>query len=214
MRIDRNNNEFLFVLYLYIFAIIKPILALLSPYSTLILLTCVLLVVIKRLMISITISYRNFTIWLLTSVFFVTFLLWGKYIGNYSVVDQYIINFVIYGIIPLFLLTSVKDYSKVLFFVSRLSIVATVIIIADPFIGFILTGGYMEYGFTMLTYSFAGIVLNYYKFEHKWCGLLIIIDLILIAVYGNKGALITALVLLFATIITKERMILKKMFYI
>jgi membrane protein len=211
MRIDRNNNEFLFVLYLYIFAIIKPILALLSPYSTLILLTCVLLVVIKRLMISITISYRNFTIWLLTSVFFVTFLLWGKYIGNYSVVDQYIINFVIYGIIPLFLLTSVKDYSKVLFFVSRLSIVATVIIIADPFIGFILTGGYMEYGFTMLTYSFAGIVLNYYKFEHKWCGLLIIIDLILIAVYGNKGALITALVLLFATIITKERMILKKM---
>ena len=113
MRIDRNNNEFLFVLYLYIFAIIKPILALLSPYSTLILLTCVLLVVIKRLMISITISYRNFTIWLLTSVFFVTFLLWGKYIGNYSVVDQYIINFVIYGIIPLFLLTSVKDYSKV-----------------------------------------------------------------------------------------------------
>ncbi len=78
MRIDRNNNEFLFVLYLYIFAIIKPILALLSPYSTLILLTCVLLVVIKRLMISITISYRNFYNLAFNFGLFFTFLLWGN----------------------------------------------------------------------------------------------------------------------------------------
>lgn len=210
MIVNRRCNEYWFVFYLYLFLLLKPVISIVPQFSTIILLACVILILMMKLLISTVMIQKNFVLFLIITVFFCGFLLWGKFVRHYSVVDQYIINFIIYGVIPLFMLTGVKDYSKVLAFISRFSIITTIVVFADPFIKFQFTGGYMEYGFDMLMYSFSGIILSYYYFEEKWCRWLILMDLILIGLYGNKGAAVAALILFFVASNLKERMNIKR----
>ena len=207
---NRHCDEYWFVAYFYIFLLLKPIISIVPQYSTIILLISVVLMLILKLLTSTVIIQKNFILFLAITLFFGVSLLWGKLVNHYSAVDQYIINFVIYGVIPLFIMSGKMDYSKVLAFISRFSLIATVVIFADPFMEYQFTGGYMEYGFNMLTYSFAGIILNYYYFEKKWCRWLILVDLVLITIYGNKGAVVAALILFFVASNLKERMIVKK----
>lgn len=206
MTINRRSIEYLFVLYMFLFAFVKPVIAMIPQYSTVVLFVCAILIFIKRLMITTSFNKNYFVIWGISSFLFLIALILGEYFNHYDDTSQYIVNFIIYGIIPVFLIEGVEDFSKVLYYIHRFSIIATVILIWDPFVEYAMMGEYMTYGLYMLWYSFAGLLLTYYLYEKKYVFPLIVIDVFVLIVYGNKGAALCGIFLLFLVVLLKRRL--------
>lgn len=210
MTFKRKPNEYYFVLYLFIFPLLRPVLAVFPNYTTSILFICVLYIISRRLWASPKLNKNSIIKWLIVTIIFIPFFIWSIFFEHYDIVNQYFINYIIYAVIPLFLMIDVNNYDLVISYISKFSILTTILLIADPFFKYFLTGGYMEYGLNLLMYSLTGMILNYYYFNRKKYFILIIIDLIFIAIYGNKGALIGAIVLFIISEIFKNKLTIKK----
>ena len=192
MKKQLTTPEFLFIFYVFGFAMLRPVLFLFRSYSTIIIALFIIIVLLISVINNHVLGKKNFVRWLIISIFFEVLL----YVSPSIVSETYMINYFMYGIVSLYLLINVSDYKLVLQWVIRFSCVNGVLLIADPFLEYQFNGGYMEYGFNMLMFSFVGILIGYFYLKNQYFFIPIVIELIMISFYGNKGACVTAVILL------------------
>ena len=183
--------EFTFVLYVFGFATLRPVLWLFRPWSSAIISIFMAANVFASLLECYMLEEGNFAKWITVSTLFGILLLFSPA----KEAEKYIVNFFMYGCVSLFLLINVNDYKAVLEWVVKLSCVNGALLIFDPFFGYRFNGGYMEYGFNMLMFSFTGVLLGFFYLRKKKYFCPMIAELLMISFYGNKGACITAVIL-------------------
>ena len=183
--------EFIFVFYVFGFAMLRPFLFLFRTRSSVIIAFFIVATLLLCIFNSHVFEKKCFIKCMIASVFFETLL----YFSVPEVSKTYMVNYFMYGIITLFLLINVNDYQKILYWIVRFSCINGILLILDPFFSYQFNGGYMEYGFNILMYSFTGLLFGYFYYRKRPFLVPIVIELIMISFYGNKGACITAILL-------------------
>ena len=150
--------EFIFVLYFFGFATLRPIVFLAQSKSTLVIFAFILITVLLSLFNSHTFNKNSFFKWLVISALAVFIL----YFSPKEIRSTYMMNFFMYGVLPLFLLLNVDDYELVLQWVVRFSCLNGIVLILDPFFDYQLNGTYMSYGLNMLVFSLSGLIVGYF----------------------------------------------------
>lgn len=140
---------------------------------------------------SATINWKPIIILLCTvSIFSINFALAGN-----SHTFSYAYQFMIYGAMPLIFLARIIRFDRFFLYFAYLSIATVALIGLDPVNGYTLTTDYMGYGYFVMLPAYASfyIARKYYK---KILFLpLEIATLLLIAVYANQGAILSAIAL-------------------
>ena len=208
MKIKRATPELIFVLYIFGFATIRPILLLFKAFSSVIIAAYIAVILLISLFNDHVFEEKCFIKWAIVSVLFEILL----YFGRREISATYMVNFFMYGIVALFLLINVNNYQRVIHWVVKFSCVNGAVLILDPFFSYQLNGGYMPYGFNMLMLSFTGLLFGYFYYKNRLFLVPMIIELIMISFYGNKGAAIAAFFLLFVAMILSGSDV-KKLFY-
>lgn len=193
------TSEFIFVLYFFGFATLRPIVFLAQSKSTLIIFAFILITLIISLFHNHTFNKNSFLKWFVVSAVAVFIL----YFSPKEIQSTYMINFFMYGVIPMFLLLNVDDYELVLQWVVRFSCLNGILLILDPFFDYQFNGTYMSYGLNMLIFSFSGLIIGYFYLKDRRFFIPMLIEMSMILFFGNKGAGIAAVVLfLFGMILT------------
>lgn len=193
------TSEFIFVLYFFGFATLRPIVFIAQSKSAVVIFTFIFVTLLMSLFNNHSYNRNEFVKWFVLSAIFESIL----YFSPKEIQSTYMMNFFMYGVFTLFLLLSVNDYKLVLHWVVRFSCLNGFLLILDPFFDYHLNGTYMSYGLNLLTFSFSGLLIGYYYLKNKRFLLPILIEMAMILFFGNKGAGIAAIVLfLFGMILT------------
>ncbi|MCI8485304.1 MAG: O-antigen ligase family protein [Lachnospiraceae bacterium] len=86
------------------------------------------------------------------------------------------------------------EYQKLLFLWAAVCEIVGVIFFYDPFNNYLLTGNYMVYGFDVMLPAFAGSIIMAFFYKRK-IHLIYACAAFMLLLFGNKGALLTAIVL-------------------
>lgn len=210
----RLSTELLFTIYTFVFVLLRPIFYLTDFNSTLLL---ALSGIVILALYFVRAPFLNVNKMLILLVICLSYLLiYGtqKIITPNSLMNQYFANFVIYTVIPLFLLQNVKDFGKVLLHYYHLSIIVGILIGLDPLFEYRFTGDYMQYGFNMLMFSYAGLLIGVSYFNKRILWIPIAIELVFIAFWGNKGALLASVMLLLFVWLKRLKKMSTKIFFI
>ena len=186
------TSEFILILYTFGFTTIRPVIYFFNSQSTFVVGGFIFVSLFFWLKNRIKLAKKELIAWTIFSFFF-EFLI---YISRSELSSTYMVNFFMYGIISVAMLMKVFDYKEVLHWVYVFSFVNAIVIGLDPFFEYKFTGGYMEYGFNMVMFSFSGFLIGKYYFHKKYVTIPIIFELVMISFYGNKGAIITAFCLI------------------
>ena len=118
---------------------------------------------------------------------------------------DYYYYFLIYGFLSAVFFINVKDYEKLLKYWTVIAIVGGCLVLADPFNKYAISGSYMDFGTAMLP-AFAAGVIAYDHFKLKIILPLLVVFLLEIIIYANKGATFSALsiILFFVLYMTKD----------
>lgn len=192
--------------YINSFVILRPVLTKYSYISKLILTIEVGILMMIYLYNSKFRIDRNNTIKMFICTFFVSFWFVMDFIFRRNTFTwEYYYYFLIYGFLSAIFFINVKDYDKLLKYWTLLAIVGGCLVLADPFNKYAISGGYMDFGTAMLPAFAAGVIAyDYYKF--KVILPLLIVFLLEIILYANKGATFSAFgIILFLVIyMTKD----------
>lgn len=183
--------EFIFIFYIFGFITLRPVLFLFQRYTSEIIACYIIGTVILSLVNKHTYKKNSLLKWIVVSALFEILL----YISPNEITETYKSNFFMYGIVVLFLMLNVRDFKLVLNWIFRFSCLNGALIVLDPFFDFQFTGGYMEYGFNMFMFSFSGLLVGFYYMKKKYLFPFIIVELLMISFFGNKGACIAAILL-------------------
>lgn len=209
------TNEFLFVLYFCMFSFLKPLTVNAGGLSKVILLSFTLLILLaymtyNRLFFDLS---RFLSLTVMLSFIALAFAFDTVFRGN-SVIYQNLYHFIIYGMVPLFLLINVKDYKKLLWWWCTLTLLAGLLFVADPFFGYRLSGGYMPFGFNHMLPAFLSSIVLFLYYRRKWAIIPAIVLFVELLMYSNKGSVLTAGIfcLLFFLFLRKQQN--KRIFHI
>ena len=189
--------EGLFVGYLFSFVILRPVIVWFSDYSTFI-----LAIMVAVSLLCFFYKFPNsfpidcFVPWAVIAIGGLVLITMGIKGNDRGGISQYRINFIIYGILPLLYLMYVEDFRLMLKYYYYLSLIATAVIVMDPFWGYYLSTDYMVYGGYMVNYSFLGILIGIFYFKKRKLWILLVAVFGMITLYANKGTIISAIVLL------------------
>lgn len=187
------NNEMLFTLYLFIFTAIKPIL-LSSGNSTTILLMVSLLILIASLS-NRKIKKINLVKFVGIVAITLAVLKFDMVIRPNSIQSTIPYNFLIYGIIPLFLLINIQDFKAVLMYYCIFSITVGCMYLQDPFYSYRWSSDYMQFGFLVMLPATVGAVTAVCVLKKRICCIFIGVFTIELLLFGNKGAFLAAAIL-------------------
>ena len=194
--INENYPECLFALYISLFAILKPI-SQPTGHASIILFVSVFLCLVSGLIYNYLHSRSgNYTFFISTFIIISVLLLFDLTIRSNSNTLGYLYNFVIYGAIPLFLISNIKEFKSVLWFYSIFSVFTGIIYIPDPLLSYHISGGYMQLGFGMLLPAFCGSAILCFYFKKRWGALFLFFFLIYSFIFANKSSTICELILL------------------
>lgn len=189
----KKNYEILPALYMCIFQFIRPIVTIMPQYSTTILfgvaavMCCVAFFRVvneKRRIVLFVLFCMGFSVYFLLEMF-----------RNNKLLSEAIYYFVIYGLIPVFLLIGVRDYGKLLKYYCIFALCRGVLYLLDPLNGYQWSGDYMGFGFTAMLPGVAASVIVLFYYRQKLAVLPLSIFLLESFVCANKGAVIAAVVL-------------------
>jgi len=105
-------------------------------------------------------------------------------------------NYLVYGVIPVLLLSQVRDIEAFLRSYAVLSAVVFVVYVLDPFMGYRLTQGYMVYGFQAMLPAFYGLYIGYKRYRWRWAIIGSAVAFVMLTVFGNRMAGLAALLFL------------------
>jgi len=192
---NENRGELYFVLYLFQFSLLKPITSSVKQYSTILLLGSTILLLLLTVVFG-KISKRNLKRWFFIVSGVGCCILFDTIFRHNTMQGEIFYNYAIYAIIPLFLLTVVKNYTAVLKYYSIISIIVGVLFIVDPFIGYQWSGNYMQFGFGVMLPAFCGTVIEVFYFNNKKMYLAMLPFLLEMLICANKSSFATAVALL------------------
>lgn len=201
-------SEFLLVLYCFSFSFLKPLTVTLKSYSTLILLASALAIIAVYVFCNLNrLSQANFLRFVIFLLLLFIFLGAQLVFWNNSMLFSCIYNFCIYGLIPVFLLINVRNYTKLLKYWCYTAFVAGIIFLPDPFLNYQWSGGYMPLGFNHLLPAFGACIVLWLYYNKKWSAFAAVILFAEMFLYANKGAALTAIVyaVLFYLFAKKEK---------
>lgn len=186
------NNELLFVFYLWMFILVKPILEVFPGGSFFILLLCT--VIVLSLYIFINLNDRSLFMVDTTMLFFILLveIVVLTQIAIYSRGNMYDIQyyFIIFGYVPIFLYSGVTDYKRVLKYYGWFSIITYIMYFSEPFTGYPFTDGYMGFGYSVILPAYIGIYLFRKLYKRN---ILLVLELACLAqavVFSNRGVML------------------------
>lgn len=194
------NPELLLTLYIFSFSILKPLTVTFRSVSTLILLSSTAAIVLAMLwfhrdklsmpkilkLLTLTVS--------IGALFAVDFLF-----RNNALLFENAYHFGIYAVIPLFLLTFVDDYGRLLHYWCRVAVAMGILFLADPLLQYPWSGGiygYMPFGFNHMMPAFFGAAVLVFYERKRWPLVFLALFFGELLIYANKGATLTAAVFL------------------
>jgi O-antigen ligase len=194
-------NELLLVYYIWSFSLLKIVFTILPNYSNQILIINTLMVFILNLI------YNKFRInkKIIVIAFLVSLLYFIEIIFRKNdFISSIYYNFIIFGLIPMYLFSFIENKRKVIEYYSYLSILALLIYAYEPFNNYKYLSNYMGFGFEIVLPAFLGIYLLYKektknrKYEKSKIKRLIIILLVVITIifsiiFSNKGTMLSVL---------------------
>lgn len=185
--------EYLFVIYFWGFVFIKPILQNYPQNSTTILLLFSIIIAITFIIYALynnDLGIRKSAA--LISIMFIIFMI-DATVRNNPTSFEYLSNFAYRALLPVFILSKVRDTQVLLRAFVYMSILAFILFGADPLRGYPIFGEYMNYGFMLALPAFLGIFLGFHYFKIKWMITLEVIALIAIVIFSNRSILMNAL---------------------
>ncbi|MGM8213829.1 hypothetical protein ACLIBH_13750, partial [Virgibacillus sp. W0430] len=187
-----KSNELIFVLYLSIFALAKPLLQAYQQFSTIILFLITVVIIIFSLFLNITNikGKQLIAFWIIT--FFLSLFIIDLLFRSNDYTIQLLYEFFIYAAIPLFLFSFVENYKMLLKLYSYFSCVIFFMYILDPINEYALSETYMNFSFLSMLPAYYGLYIGRRVFKMKWMFPLEMCSLISLAIFGNKGALLAA----------------------
>lgn len=197
MKVKKNSLiELIAAFYINSFVILKPILIRYSYVSFYILMIEVcFLSIIYIVNSNYKINRRNTIIMLLFVTLASCLFLFDYCIRRNRFLFNYYYYFIIYGIITSFFFINVKDYTKILKYWTIFAIIGGFMYIIDPFTGYRMSGGYMEFGTIMLP-AFAAAIISVIYYKVKYVLPLVFVFLFEIIIYANKGAIFSSAVIM------------------
>lgn len=186
-------SELLFALYYFAFYLVRPLAVAVPALSTYFLMGSTFLIVLVYLCINLHDFERIYVSRLLVMVVFVYALFFvDACFRPSSYIFSYAYQFMIYGLIPLFLLLKISDYGKLLRYWSSLAILVGILFSGDPFNGYAWTENYMAFGFGVAIPAFAGSVLLAMYFHKRWAVVFEVLFFLEVVVFANKSSTLIA----------------------
>ncbi|WP_148372648.1 O-antigen ligase family protein [Bacteroides bouchesdurhonensis] len=189
-------SEFMFVLFMFLFMIVKPVTQP-TGYNGAILFVLSCICAIRQIIYNSNSKKRvNYGYVIFTSAVILFIIILNFIIRPSDNEGQYIYNYFLYGALPVFFLSGVKNYTAVLRFYCLFSIIVGFIYLADPLFEYQISGGYMPFGFNAMLPAFTGSVILAFYFKEKVGYLLALGFLLFSFIFSNKGATLAALAIL------------------
>jgi len=173
-------------------SLLKPIL-IGSSYSSLILLIVAALLCAYSFLLSIR-RQKNQLIFISIVLFVAEIILIDYLVRNNGMQMREAYNFIVYGVIPLFLLCGVRNYDALIKYFSIVSILTGLLYLADPFLGYQWSSDYMSFGFSAILPAFCGAVLYCIYFSNRRAWILIFIFFVEMVLFANKSAILCAVI--------------------
>lgn len=191
---EKVSQELILVLYFWGFALLRPVLQYYIDYSTIILFiyTFTLMIVSVGILLRTKKRIKHSYI-IITGMFFV-FLCDLLFRPN-DYIAKYMYEFTIYGAIPVYLLSQVKNMKKLLKIFSFLSLIVFLLYFMDPLNGYAVFGDYMTFGFNVALPAYFGLYVGRKFCGYKWMRFFEILCLLDIVVFASKSAIISVIVL-------------------
>lgn len=191
----QNLNELLFVLYIFLFAFIKLFFKINPSHTFLMLLFPTVLILI----ISLLYNGKNAII-IKPQIIFVTLFVLITFIlsiifNNNSYLYLYLYEFLIYGLIPMYLFSKVTDYNMVINIGGKLSIIVFILYCSDPLNNYYYFSDYMGFGFgCMLPVFFFSCLSRKLLKKNKYI-FLELLSLAELLIFCNRGSFLTAILI-------------------
>lgn len=204
---SRQNSciELIAAFYINSFIILRPLLTKYSYISTYILgIEIGVLVIVYLFNCKFRLDRSN-TIRMFGVVLIVTALFLIDFIFRRNMFTwQYYYYFLIYGGLTAVFFINIKDYGKLLEYWTIFAIISGGLVLLDPFNEYTISGSYMDFGTAILP-AFAASIIAYAYYKKKLILPLLLVFLLEIILYANKGATFSAIgIILFFTIYMTE----------
>ena len=122
----------------------------------------------------------------------------------------YTYNFLIFGAIPLILLLHIRTMENFFKYFAYFSILTIACLGLDPLNGYKFTGDYMVFGYFVMLPAYTGVYVARKYYKMKWLLPFEIVALLLIIIYSNQGAVLSAFSLIILSNILIDEIKIKK----
>jgi O-antigen ligase len=207
------SHEFLFVIYLWGFTLLRPLFKIYNELSTEILYVFAISIVslsFIQIIIAKRINIKGYI--LITTMFFI--ILTDFIFRSNSLTLLYLYEFIIYGLIPIHLITQVKNPRKILKYFSILSVFAFFLFFLDPFFDYYFLNDYMTFGFQFALPAYFGLYIGRRYFNFRWLQPIELICLVILIVFANRSVFFSVLVFWTLIELFYEKNLIKFIFYI
>ena len=187
--------EFVAAFYISFFVLFRPVSVVYSYRWSLILGLSLIILFLLTVMstnfkLNVTLVKKLFILFVVVSI---QFLLDSLFRNNEYIIDNFT-GFILQGLIVGFFLTNISDYNALLKNWTLFATLSGIIYIPDPFRNYMISEGYMNFGSAILP-AFAACVVSFFYYKKKLVAPLAVVFLLEIAIYANKGALVSAIAL-------------------
>ena len=189
------SQELLVVLYIWGFTFLKPLLQNNLAFSTVILFFYSFFIIILSIIKIKKIKIKSLK---LVFIVFIIFVLDALFRFNEYTL-QYFYEFIIYAIIPIYLISQIKDPKLFLKIFAYISVLAVILFGADPLNDYEIFQDYMPYGFELALPAFLGVHLGRRFLKIRWMLLFEIITLVLIYLFASRSPILGVILFLFLT---------------
>lgn len=202
---QKSCIEMIAAFYINSFAILRPLLTKYSYISTYILgieigILVIVYLINCKLHLDRSNTIRMFGFVLVVSALFLIDFIFRRNMFTW----QYYYYFLIHGGLTAAFFINIKDYGKLLAYWAIFALVSGCLMALDPFNGYTISGSYMDFG-TIILPAFAASVMVYAYYKKKLVLPLLLVFLLEIILYANKGAAFSAIgIILFFTIYMTE----------
>jgi len=125
---------------------------------------------------------------------------------------SYAYDFIIFGAIPLLLLLPIYSLNNFFQYFAYFGLATLLLLGLDPFQGYRLSSDYMVYGYTVMLPAYTGMYIARKYYKMKWLLPFEIISILLIIIFANQGAFVSAVTLILLTNIFVDKVNIKKIF--
>ena len=160
------SSELSFVLYFWGFMILRPILLLAGQFSFMILLSYALMLIVAPIVTNRKCKI-NLNLLAIIAAYALAITI-DLLVRSNSAIKSSITEYIIYGVIPMFLLSQVSNIKLLIDYFSRFSVVILFAYGWTPFADYMFFAEYMDFGFNFALPVFLGIATGRRLFNRKW----------------------------------------------